>query len=106
MSESVADKLGRGFRPLWGVVSNTDLYFNMIRLVARNRVFSRIFGYRRRDGKKPGFLIAREWPETSVSPIVRQGFKPLSHSKSPLKRTKDFLIFISAFQSVSTDFRY
>ncbi len=57
-------------------------------------------------GKNPVSLIVREWPETSVSPIVRQGFKPLSHSKIPLKRTKDFLIFISAFQSVETDFRY
>ncbi len=26
VSESVADRLGRGFRPLWGVVSNTDVY--------------------------------------------------------------------------------
>ena len=57
-------------------------------------------------GKNPVSLIVREWPETSVSPIVRQGLKPLSHSESPLKRTKEFLIFISDFQSVSTDFRY
>ena len=40
-------------------------------------------------GKNPVSLIVREWPETSVSPIVRQGLKPLSHSESPLKRTED-----------------
>ncbi|TAG62242.1 MAG: hypothetical protein EAZ25_28245 [Oscillatoriales cyanobacterium] len=45
-------------------------------------------------GKNPVSLIVCGRPKTSVS------------LESPLKRTKEFLIFISAFQSVSTDFRY
>jgi hypothetical protein len=28
--ELIADRLGRGFLPLWGVVNNTGIYFSMI----------------------------------------------------------------------------
>ena len=57
-------------------------------------------------GKNPVSKDCVRATRNLVSPIVRQGLKPLSHSESPLKRTKEFLIFISDFQSVSTDFRY
>jgi hypothetical protein len=40
-----------------------------------------------------------------ASPPVRQGFKPLAHSESPLKRTEDW-IFLRCLQSVLTDFSY
>jgi hypothetical protein len=36
-----------------------------------------------------------------ASPPVRQGFKPLAHSESPLKRTED-CIFLCCLQSVLT----
>ena len=36
--ELIADRLGRGFLPLWGVVNNTGIYFTMLE-----------------GGSKPGF---------------------------------------------------
>ncbi|MFB8797738.1 MAG: hypothetical protein U7126_26735 [Microcoleus sp.] len=57
-------------------------------------------------GKNPVSKDCARVPRNLVSPIVRQGLKPLSHSKSPRSRTKEFFIFISDFQSVETDFRY
>jgi len=65
--ESAADRLGRGLRPLWGVFSNTDVYFIMLGgwpeteflcLCAGGQKlgFWQILCYTRRDGKKPGFF--------------------------------------------------
>ena len=40
------------------------------------------------------FVVAHvyHWCQLKVKPLVRQGFKPLPHSESPLKRTHDSLV--------------
>src|SRR4028119_1270000 len=53
--ELIADRLGRGFLPLWGVVNNTGIYFSMISGWPETGFLSRIGVTVRKFWKKTGF---------------------------------------------------